>query len=99
MKSSFKKTIDMRGIFGQNPNKINEEERYFAEHRSEESLFRSRLSVRGRTADACRKRYLFALFPGPVGDPFGGGTSFLSMGKVFLAGLSLKEDELPDEGE
>jgi len=55
--------------------------------------------VRGRTADACRKRYLFALFPGPVGDPFGGGTSFLSMGKVFLAGLSLKEDELPDEGE
>lgn len=53
----------------------------------------------GRTADAHRARESFAHFQDLMGDSFGSGTSSLFMGKIFLAGQCLKENELPDAGE
>ena len=53
----------------------------------------------GRVADAYRSGKCLARISGRLDHPVGDRASLLSLGKVFLAGRCLKEDEFPDAGE
>ena len=55
--------------------------------------------MRSRAADAGGPGEYLHRFSGSLDPPFGRWTPFLSLGKVFLAGRCLKEDEFPDPGE